>query len=273
MRYQSGMTDLAHPLRGLGPTEVRLAGVLARPRVVAWACVVGLTALGWLALGVMARPTSISWLAACRPAAAADWTMLALALPMWVTMVLAMMLPTAGPMILTYAEIAHTAAGRGEAVVSPLILAAGYLVVWLGFAAVAALLQTGLAKAGLLRGDSVTPPLAGMILVAAGLYQFSALKRACLSLCQHPFPFFFANWTTERSGVWRLGLRQGLYCAGCCWALMVLMFAAGVMNVVWMATLGALMAAEKVVSGRRFSHAIGALLIALGLGLLSASVW
>ena len=124
-------------------------------------------------------------------------------------MTLAMMLPTAGPMILTYAEIADTAARKREPVVSPLILTAGYVAVWLGFALAAASLQWVLARAGLLDGGSVGRLVGGTIFLGAGLYQFSALKQACLTLCQRPFPFFFSNWTTERSGVLRLGLRQG----------------------------------------------------------------
>ena len=86
----------------------------------------------------------------------------------------------------------------------------------------------------------------GALFVGAGLYQFSALKHACLTLCQRPFPFFFANWTTEPRGVFRLGLRQGLYCLGCCWAMMLVMFAVGAMNVVWMAALGIVMTVEKM---------------------------
>ena len=95
----------------------------------------------------------------------------------------------------------------------------------------------------------------GAIFLGAGLYQFSALKQACLTLCQRPFPFFFANWTTERSGVFRLGLRQGMLCLGCCWAMMLVMFAVGAMNVVWMAALGVLMTIEKLSTTARFSEA------------------
>src|ERR1044071_3961106 len=100
MRYQSGMTDLVHPLAGLNPAEARLVGAMARPRAIATACVVGLTALGWLALGARAA-APWSWLDLCRPQGAPGWLGAGLALPMWAAMVLAMMLPTAGPMILT----------------------------------------------------------------------------------------------------------------------------------------------------------------------------
>ena len=91
----------------------------------------------------------------------------------------------------------------------------------------------------------------------AGLYQFSALKQACLTLCQRPFPFFFANWTTKPRGVFRLGLRQGMYCLGCCWAMMLVMFAVGAMNVVWMAALGVLMTIEKMTTTRAVQPAVG----------------
>ena len=86
----------------------------------------------------------------------------------------------------------------------------------------------------------------GAIFIGAGVYQFSALKHACLTQCQQPFPFFFANWATTPRGVFRLGVKQGLYCLGCCWAMMLVMFAVGVMNVIWMAALGIVMTFEKI---------------------------
>jgi predicted metal-binding membrane protein len=157
-------------------------------------------------------------------------------------------------------------------VVSPLVLTAGYAAVWFGFALFAAFLQWNLARAGLLDGGSVSRLFGGAIFAVAGLYQFSSLKQACLTLCQRPFPFFFSNWTTERSGVLRLGLRQGLYCLGCCWAMMLLMFSGGVMNVVWMAALGVLMVIEKMTTSARFSKAAGMVLVAAGFGMIVVSL-
>src|SRR5262245_61781925 len=155
---------------------------------------------------------------------------------MWCAMTLAMMLPSAAPMIFTYAEIADTAAGKGERIVSPFVLAAGYTAVWFGFAVIATAAQIALMRAALL-DPSLTAAsglFSGAIFIGAGVYQFSALKHACLTQCQHPFPFFFANWKTTARGVFRLGLKQGLFCLGCCWAMMLVMFAVGVMNVIWM---------------------------------------
>ena len=271
MRYQSLVTDFvnASELTQLAAAERRLAGTLAHPRRVALACIAALTGLGWLALGLLGTD---QFSALCRPLGAGAWSEVALLVPMWAAMTLAMMLPTAGPMILTYAEIADTAARKREPVVSPMVLTAGYVAVWLGFALIAAALQSAASRAGLLVDGKAMLPLAGLIVLLAGLYQFSALKHACLSVCQRPFPFFFANWTEEPRGVFRLGLRQGLLCLGCCWAMMLVMFAVGAMNVIWMAALAVVMTIEKLAVTARFSRIVGAALLAAGAGMLVMSV-
>ncbi|MBI4276135.1 MAG: DUF2182 domain-containing protein [Rhizobiales bacterium] len=274
-------------LNRLSPAASRLGRALAHPRAVAVVCILMLAGLGWIYLGVVvasaigARGDIWGFLQIlCSPTAAAAFGMpaagpwglgdIALVLLMWIAMVLAMMLPTASPMILTYAEIADTAVGKGERVVSPFVLAGGYGAVWIGFAFAAALLQALLVRATLL--DPAMAPagllLSGEIFVGAGLYQFSALKSACLTRCQSPFPFFFANWATTPQGVFALGARQGLHCLGCCWALMLVMLAVGTMNVVWMIALGVIMAAEKLTTTPRFSHVVGAVFIVIGLGFL-----
>lgn len=255
------------PLAGM-----RLGQAFARPKVLASACVVALTALGWLYLGLLianigvATPQGVT--ALCRPLldAGTGEGGFALVLSMWIAMVFAMMLPSAAPMIFTYAEIADTAARKGEAIVSPFALAAGYAFVWIVFSLAAAILQAALAQAALLNNNmAVTSTVfSGAIFAAAGLYQFSALKHACLHKCQHPFPFFFAHWKTTAPGVFRLGAMQGLYCLGCCWAMMSVMFAVGTMNAIWMAALGAVMTIEKMSTGRRFSHGLGILLLGAG---------
>ena len=264
----------------LPPAAAGLGHVFARPKWVAAACVVALAGLGWLALGVIAAGnTSLAAAidAICHGSpAAAPLTVrgAVLVAAMWAAMVLAMMLPSAAPMILTYAEIADTAARKGEPVVSPLVLAAGYTMVWLGFAAVATLAQLALTRLAPLEGNpAITRALiSGAIFVGAGLYQFSALKHACLTQCRSPFPFFFTHWTTAARGVFRLGLTQGLICVGCCWAIMLLMLTIGAMNVIWMAGLGIVMTAEKQGTGQRFSRAIGVALIAGGVIVAAAGI-
>lgn len=190
---------------------------------------------------------------------------------MWVAMTLAMMLPTAGPMILTYAEIGETAARKGVRIVSPQVLIAGYLTVWFGFAGVATLAQFGVMSLATLPGASrVAAPASALLFLVAGLYQFSALKQACLTACQRPFSFFFLNWTDRPFGVFWLGIRQGLYCLGCCWAMMLLMFAAGAMNAVWMALLGLVMLIEKMTMSPIVGRTVGVAFTAAGLTILAA---
>jgi predicted metal-binding membrane protein len=259
-------------LTNLSAAETKLAGALAHPKRVAIACVAALTLFGWLALGLAASSDALGWRTLCRVGGDGEWRDLAVVGPMWAAMTLAMMLPTAGPMIVAFAEIAETAARKRERVASPLILAGGYMVVWFGFALIAAVAQLALARAGLLAGDRLALPLAGALVLGAGLYQFSALKHACLTQCQRPFPFFFANWTDEPLGVLRLGLRQGLYCLGCCAAMMLLMFAAGMMNVIWMALLGIVMTTEKMSTTARFGRIAGGAMIASGAVLVAVSI-
>jgi predicted metal-binding membrane protein len=262
------MSAADHKLDHLSPAASRLGAVFARPKALAAICVVGLAGLGWFALALQAAHVGMVD-ALCRALVSGQTTAASVALVagMWGAMTLAMMLPSAAPMILTYAEIADTAARKDEAVVSPFVIAAGYTVVWLGFAAVATVAQLALTRAALLDASlaSASSLFSGAIFIGAGVYQFSALKHACLTQCRNPFQFFFSNWATTPRGVFKLGLRQGLYCLGCCWAMMLVMFAVGVMNIVWMAALGILMTVEKIGSGKRFSHAVGAVLIGVGL--------
>src|SRR5437868_2682200 len=217
MGYLLEVTDYTHQdaLTHLSAAETRLSEVLARPKRIALGCIVALTGLGWLALALMISGRSSgwetfsweafnwetfsweTWQALCQPAHAGMFVSLAVTFPMWAAMTLAMMLPTAGPMILSYAEIADTAARKREPVVSPMVLTAGYVAVWFGFALAATALQWMLARAGWLDGGTIDRLAGGAIFVVAGLYQFSALKQSCLTQCQRPFPFFFSNWTEE----------------------------------------------------------------------------
>jgi predicted metal-binding membrane protein len=284
--------DHASDLSG-APTA---GALLARPRLIAALSILVLAGAGWAYLGLMATDAARSGgpasafdvlpgaggvarsllEALCRPGPGSGTSLerLALMLAMWSAMVLAMMVPTAGPMVMTYAQIAETAAHKGERVASPAMLVAGYVVVWLGFALAATALQALLIRAALLDPALLVVGglLSGATFLGAGAYQFSALKHASQTRCQRPFPFFFANWTTRPAGLFRLGLRQGLYCVGCCWAMMLVMFAVGVMNVAWMAALGIVMAIEKTGTGIRFTRVVGAVLVTIGVVVLAWSV-
>jgi predicted metal-binding membrane protein len=258
------MTD--RNLGHLKPAKAFFGQALAQPRLIL--CLVTVAAAGW----VIVLLSSTHVLHVLMPPGhgwhAGDFVAAAL---MWGAMVLAMMLPSAVPMILTYAQIADTAARKGEHIVSPFVLAAGYVLVWLGFAVLAALLQGAMTHTGVLDAASASTHglLSGLLFAGAGLYQFSALKHACLHQCQHPLPFFFANWTTRRSGIFRLGLRQGVYCLGCCWALMLLMFAVGVMNIAWLLILTLVIIGEKLTT--RLARPVGMLLIVIGVALAATA--
>jgi len=284
----------------LPPRSGGLKAAFSRPKWVAGACVVALTGLGWLYLGALIAGmggtlgalgpgmSAFDYLprvltVVCQPtfgiALMPDGTSwgasgLALVLLMWMAMALAMMLPSAGPMILTYAEIAETAARKGERIVSPFVLTAGYAVVWFAFALVASIAQYVFTRPALLDASmaSASSLFSGAIFIGAGFYQFSTLKHACLTQCRSPFPFFFTRWETKARGVFKLGLEQGVFCLGCCWAMMLVMFAVGVMNVVWMAALGVIMTVEKMLSGNRFTHVLGVMMIVIGVALVGMSI-
>jgi predicted metal-binding membrane protein len=258
-----------HNLSHLPPAVRRLGATFTRPKVLAVICVVALAGLGWLAVGLLYSGMGV-FEALCQSLAMPHGTWgvsgFAIVALMWGVMTLAMMLPSASPMILTYAEIADTAARKHERIVSPFVLAAGYTLVWLGFAIITTLAQFAFTRAALLDTgmQSANGLFSGAIFIGAGVYQFSALKHACLTQCQTPFPFFFANWATTPRGVFRLGVKQGLYCLGCCWAMMLVMFGVGVMNVIWMAGLGTVMTFEKIGTGKRLTYAVGVALIVAG---------
>ena len=195
---------------------------------------------------------------------------------MWVMMAIAMMLPTAAPILKSYATV-QEAKGKKVGAFSVFLLALGYLTIWVGFAGLATLVQWALTEV-----QTMSPVMApasmvfsASTLLLAGLYQFTPAKQACLLRCQLPFPYF--NSRSEKgvfrsfAGPYVMGLEQGIFCTGCTWALMTVMFAVGVMNVIWMAILGFLMAIEKVVPNPWVTRGIGIFLIVWGLLVLSIS--
>jgi len=185
---------------------------------------------------------------------------IALVFSMWLAMGLAMMLPSATPMIDTYLDIAEAARAKSIAVVPAAILVAGYGTIWLVFAVAMSLVQIT-AAAWLQLPD---PRLAGAALVLAGLYQFTPLKHACLTKCRAPMPYFLRRWSDRPHKVLLMGLEQGALCLGCCWALMALGLVAGFMNLAWMAAVGAVAMLEKMLPDPR------ALIYGCGIGLVGA---
>ena len=189
---------------------------------------------------------------------------------MWALMMVAMMLPAATPAVLIHAAAQRQRQGRGVLTRTGLFVL-GYVAAWTLFSVVATGLQWLLYDLALLTGAMAIESrlIAGVVLVGVGLYQWSPLKYACLSHCQSPIGFFFGHWRDDPAGIFGMGLRHGLYCVGCCWLLMLILFLVGVMNMVWVAGIALYVLAEKALPvGKRLSQASGLIAIAIGVGLL-----
>lgn len=186
---------------------------------------------------------------------------------MWSVMMVAMMLPSATPMILLFEKLNQKRASQGRPTNPMAFFIGGYLLIWVGFSVFATLLNWGLHAGGNMTSmmGRTTPVIAGVSLVAAGVFQWTPLKYACLSHCRSPLGFLMSHWHEGRAGAVRMGLHHGLYCLGCCWLLMVLLFVLGVMNLLWIVALSLLVLAEKVVpAGRILVRISGLLMITWG---------
>jgi predicted metal-binding membrane protein len=192
-------------------------------------------------------------------------------LAMWWIMMVAMMLPSATPMILLFAAIQRREQRCGGPYVPTSVFGLGYLACWAGFSLAAVLAQWGLARLALLSPMLMTTStaLAGTLLVAAGLYQLSPLKLACLVHCRSPAHFIVAHWRPGVLGALHMGLAHGAFCVGCCWFLMVLLFVGGVMNLYWIVAIAGLVLLEKTVpAGHWLAQATGVVLAVWGAWLL-----
>jgi len=201
---------------------------------------------------------------------------LALLFAMWAAMMIGMMLPSAAPALLIYGMVARRGDGAADAPLRVHIFAGGYLVVWTAFSAVATLAQRLFTATDLLTPmmEARAPLVSGSMLMAAGLYQLTPLKRACLSACQSPAAFLVKHWRAGRAGAFRIGVLHGWYCLGCCWALMLLLFAGGVMNLAVIIGLTVFLLVEKLLpptmQGGRFS---GVVLVVAGIYMVMGSLW
>lgn len=253
-------------------------------RAAVWVGMAAIFVLGWFymlrmnasmsAMYGMRMPDSMAMGGGMAMPAAAGLAALVMVFAMWAVMMAAMMLPSTVPAVSVFMMLA----GRRSGATSPgrmtVMFVAGYALAWLGFCVPAALAQWGLSRAALLTpmGESTSGAISATILVAAGLFQFSPLKSACISKCRTPFAFLMHEWRDGAAGALVVGMRHGSYCVGCCWALMTVMFVVGTMNLIWMASLAALVLAEKVMPARwRFDWAVGAGLIVWGAVLVTAS--
>jgi len=233
-----------------------------------------LALVSWLWIVVMARDMYGTMTGASAWMMTTRWDIrhLLLLWSMWAVMMTGMMLPTAFPMLLLYGVIARRSAeARPTTARQVYALAAGYLMDWILFSFAATALQRVLASLLLVSPMmEITSRVGGAtLLLIAGIYQLTPIKHACLRTCQSPLGFLMSRWRTEWSGAFRMGLEHGLYCVGCCWALMLLLFVGGVMNLTVIAALTAFVAFEKLAPfGMRGARISGVLLIAAGLWML-----
>jgi predicted metal-binding membrane protein len=195
---------------------------------------------------------------------------------MWVVMMVGMMAPSAAPMILMYARVGRHWAAAGKPLAAAGWFAAGYFLAWIGFSLAATLVQWVLERTAVLdsRMASASNILGGIVLIAAGVYQWTPLKDVCLAQCQTPFQFLIQHggFRGDMRGCVLLGLRHGGYCVGCCWVLMALLFVGGVMNVLWIALLALLVLVEKLTPvGRWVARAAGLACVLAGAWMLSFS--
>jgi predicted metal-binding membrane protein len=239
-----------------------------RDRVAILGALAGVTALAWTYLLAMAGMDGMDALHAWSPLDAA------LMLVMWLVMMVGMMLPTATPMTLLYAQVARKARRDGSVLPPTAVFVTGYLLAWGAFSVAATAAQWGLERMALLSPMLVanSPRLGAGLLIAAGAYQLTPWKDACLARCRDPFSFFARHFRPGTRGALGLGFRHGLDCLGCCWLLMGLLFVGGVMNLLWIAALSAFVLVEKVIPhGVWGGRVAGALLIAAGALLLVRS--
>ena len=187
---------------------------------------------------------------------------------MWLVMMIAMMTPSVAPLILLFTKVNRQRREQQNPFVNTSYLFIGYFVVWGGFSLIATLLQWLLQQVSWLNPDMIiTNKIAGsIILVAAGVFQFTPLKQTCLSFCKSPLEFIFKHWKEGKKGAIKMGIKNGVYCVGCCWVLMVLLFVSGVMNILWVALISLFVLIEKVSAKSKWvSFAAGSLLIIYGL--------
>jgi predicted metal-binding membrane protein len=199
-----------------------------------------------------------------RPWTAAE---VGLVLIMWAMMMVAMMVPTAAPMTLVYAAVTRKAATRPNPLGATFVFVGGYIAIWTVFSLAATIAQFALDRAALLSPMmvSTSPVLGAALLIAAGIYQFTPVRDTCLQKCRAPAHFIADYWRSGTLGAFRMGLWHGVYCVGCCWILMALMFVGGVMNLLWMAAVAVFVLLEKTIPfGDASGKAAGVAMILAG---------
>jgi predicted metal-binding membrane protein len=271
-------------------TDASLATVLRRDRIIVAATLIVLIALAWAYMLWLAADMNMGGMDmtgfrmipsghSLMMPATAPWQPIefAFVFAMWAVMMIGMMTPSAAPLILIYARVGRQAAAQQQPFAASAWLALGYLLAWLGFSFIATLAQWAIEQTGWLTPtmESASGMFGGLTLIATGLYQWTPVKDACLRQCQVPLQFIqrHGGFCGEALGSLGLGARHGIYCIGCCWALMALLFVGGVMNVLWIAAIMILILTEKLIpAGRLISRLSGTGFVAAGMWLIARSV-
>jgi len=264
---------MAHPASGDNRSPTLLESALRFDGIAAIVLAIALPLVCWMWIAVMARDMYGPMTGASAWMMTATWDLrhLALLWAMWAVMMVGMMLPSAAPLLMLYGSVARRSVDGPAAARQIYALAAGYLVVWALFSLGATALQRLLATLLFVSSMMVvtSPVIGATLLLIAGVYQLTPIKLACLRTCQSPLGFLMSRWRSGLAGAFRLGLEHGALCVGCCWALMLLLFAGGVMNLVVIAALTALVAFEKLTAfGTGGARVTGVLLIAVALWML-----
>jgi predicted metal-binding membrane protein len=253
-----------------------LERLLNRDSSIIIGCLIAITLLAWLYIVTLAQGMArgdMSLMGIGSSGALANltgslvvgpmpWTLstFGLMVVMWWFMMIGMMVPSAAPMILIFARVQRKKLTSENPSVRIALFTLGYLLLWLAFSLVATLLQWGFGFFALLTSKMVSSStyLGVAIFFAAGIYQLTPLKQACLAKCQSPIIFISSHWRDGDWGAFKMGLAHGAYCVGCCWFLMGLLFFGGVMNLVWIAIIAIIVLLEKILPrGRLFSQASG----------------
>ncbi len=244
-----------------------LEGVLKRDRTLVLAALAGATALAWVylvisAVGMDEMPMVMPQV---KPWTALDFGLMFL---MWVVMMVGMMVPSAAPMILLYAMVSRKQQERGRTFAPTGAFVSGYIVVWTAFSLGATALQWILEQVALLSPMmvSTSPLFGGVLLIGAGIYQWTPLKHACLKRCRSPFDFLMRGWRKGAGGAFVMGVEHGAFCVGCCWVLMGLLFFGGVMNLLCVAAITIFVLIEKMAPlGAMTGRVTGIFLVLVGL--------
>lgn len=251
-----------------------VTAVVNSDRAVVGVSLAGITVLAWVYLLREAEQMSRMDLGMAMPQTASwDASHLAFLTVMWSIMMVAMMVPSVTPMVMMFSTVNRKRLESDRRDLLPIgIFVLGYLIAWAVFSVGAGLAQWSLHAATLLSPmmTSTTPILGGLLLIAGGVYQWTPLKYACLVHCRTPMSFLLTSWRPGRRGALIMGLQHGLFCVGCCWVLMALLFVAGVMNVLWVGAIAAFVFLEKVAPrGELIGRAAGVLLVLAGLWVLT----